>query len=50
MRFIFACLLSVGWAYLGHTFHWPTLATFTAIVMTIIFAFYVSRVVAEDQA
>lgn len=41
--------IGLGWAYMGHAFHWPTSVIATASFTTAVFAFYLSRVIEDDR-
>jgi hypothetical protein len=49
MRFIYTIILTFGWWYLSKAFHWPFRVAVVAGVMTIVFAFYLSRVIEDDR-
>ena len=49
MRFIYIVTIAAGCAYIGHRFHWPNGVMAAAALMTIVFAFYISRVIDEDR-
>jgi hypothetical protein len=49
VRFIYIVTLSAGWAYIGYRFHWPISVRIVAAVMTVVYAFYISRVIEDDR-
>jgi hypothetical protein len=49
MRGIYVLAIGLGWGYLTKTFHWPLQVAVIATAMTIIFAFYISRVIEDDR-
>jgi hypothetical protein len=49
MRTVYAICLGAGWAYVGHRMHWPLSIVFTASVMSVVFGFYLSRVIEDDR-
>jgi hypothetical protein len=49
VKLLYVIVLSFGWGYLGDKFNWPLSVKIVAFVMTITFAFLVSRVVEDDR-
>ena len=49
MKGLYLVILAFGWGYLGDKFHWSVSAKLVAFVMTITFAFYISRVIEDDR-
>jgi hypothetical protein len=49
VKLLYMLTFSFGWGYLGSKFNWPLTVTSVAIVMTITFAFYLSRVIEDDR-
>ena len=49
VKLLYMLTLSFGWGYLGEEFNWPVSARLVAFVMTLVFAFYVSRVIEDDR-
>jgi hypothetical protein len=49
MRTVYAICLGAGWSYIAYRMHWPVSVMFTAITMTLLFAFYLSRVIEDDR-
>jgi hypothetical protein len=49
MRVIYAFCLGAGWAYIAVRMHWPVSIIIVADIMTMLFAFYLSRVIEDDR-
>ena len=49
MRWIYVAILGLGSGYIAVTFHWPTPVGPIATIMTLVLAFYVSRVIEDDR-
>jgi hypothetical protein len=46
---LYIIVLAFGWGYLGGKFHWSISVKLVAFLMTVTFAFLVSRVVEDDR-
>jgi hypothetical protein len=46
---LYIIILAFGWGYLCDKFHWSVSVKLVLFVMTIIFAFLVSRVIEDDR-
>jgi len=49
MRYVYVAVLAFGWGYIAMAFHWSKLAGPVALLMTLAFAYYASRVVEDDR-
>lgn len=49
MKGLYIIILAFGWGYLGDKFHWPVFVKLVAFLMTVTFAFLVSRVIEDDR-
>jgi hypothetical protein len=49
VKLFYIIVLSFGWGYLGDKFNWPISVRMVAFVMTVTFAFLVSRVIEDDR-
>jgi hypothetical protein len=49
VKWLHIIVLSFGWGYLGDKFHWSISVRLVAFLMTVTFAFLVSRVIEDDR-
>lgn len=49
MSAVYSMILGAGWGYIGHALHWPLGVWIAAMIMTVTFALFVSRVVEDDR-